>query len=176
MPCNSYRTCLINRLESISHHITPLVINSLGGGHTQTHTHTDVHTETILRNHLRAWFKNNWIEHYHSWYSRVDKKRPHQRREYLSLTSIQKFLIGKCCCWRWSDNSGTIIIIPKFFFSSWSLKFAKFFLAFLYNSSDDLPIFCWQSFIMQVFANILPYQYFAMYGSFYCGASFYNNV
>ena len=29
---------------------------------------------------------------------------------------------------------------------------------------------------MQVFANILPYQYFAMYGSFYCGASFYNNV
>ena len=41
--------------ESISHHIPPLVINSLGGEHTHmqkhthTHTHTDVSTETILR-------------------------------------------------------------------------------------------------------------------------------
>ena len=38
----------------------PLVINSLGGGHTyirthtQTHTHTDVHTETSLRNQACA--------------------------------------------------------------------------------------------------------------------------
>ena len=32
----------------------PLVINSLGGNY--THTHTDVRTETILRNQVRAWF------------------------------------------------------------------------------------------------------------------------
>ena len=47
----------------------PLVINSLRGGHTQTdtntHTYTDAHTETILRNQMCiglwpacAWFKN----------------------------------------------------------------------------------------------------------------------
>ena len=44
-------------MGSISRHITPLVINSLGGGHTQTHTHTDVRTETILKNQACAWFK-----------------------------------------------------------------------------------------------------------------------
>ena len=34
-------------MESISHHITPLVINSLGGGpHTHTHTHANTHTHT----------------------------------------------------------------------------------------------------------------------------------
>ena len=30
-------------MESISHHITLLVINSLGGGH--THTHANTHTD-----------------------------------------------------------------------------------------------------------------------------------
>ena len=64
---------LTNRMGSISHHITPLVINSLGGGDTHTHTHTHTHTqayrrsqtEVILRNQActglrpaRAWFKN----------------------------------------------------------------------------------------------------------------------
>ena len=46
--------------QSYEVHITPLVINSLGGGHTHkhTHTHTDVHTETLSRNHARGWFKN----------------------------------------------------------------------------------------------------------------------
>ena len=48
-----------------------LVINSLGGRHTQTCTHTDVRTESILRNQAcashklaRAWFKNllKWID------------------------------------------------------------------------------------------------------------------
>ena len=59
-------------MESILCHIMPLVINSLGGGHTHTHTHT--HTQThiqtirtgpILGNQARAglrparaWFKN----------------------------------------------------------------------------------------------------------------------
>ena len=49
-------------MGSISHHITPLVINSLGGGH--THTHAYIRTETILINQarrpapVRTWFKN----------------------------------------------------------------------------------------------------------------------
>ena len=29
-------------MGSISHHITPLVVNSLGGGDTHTHTHTHI--------------------------------------------------------------------------------------------------------------------------------------
>ena len=39
-------------MGSISYHIRPLASNSLGGGHAQrqTHAHTDVRTETILRN------------------------------------------------------------------------------------------------------------------------------
>jgi len=32
-------TCLTNHKSSISHHITPLVINSLGGRHTHTHAY-----------------------------------------------------------------------------------------------------------------------------------------
>ena len=34
----SHKTCLTNHIWSISHHITPLVINALGA-ETQTHTH-----------------------------------------------------------------------------------------------------------------------------------------
>ena len=61
------RTCLANHTRSISHHITPLVIHSLGGGHTdtQTHTHAYIRTEVISINQARAglrparaWFKN----------------------------------------------------------------------------------------------------------------------
>ena len=33
-------------MESISRHITPIVINSLGGGHTHTHANTHTHTHT----------------------------------------------------------------------------------------------------------------------------------
>ena len=32
----------------------PLVINALGGEHTDTHTHTDVQTKAISRNQVRA--------------------------------------------------------------------------------------------------------------------------
>ena len=39
----SRKTCLTNRTWPISHHITPLVINGLGGGHTDTCTHTYQH-------------------------------------------------------------------------------------------------------------------------------------
>jgi len=37
------KTCLTNHKGSISHHIMPLVINSLGGGHTHTHTQARSH-------------------------------------------------------------------------------------------------------------------------------------
>ena len=43
-------------MESISHHITPLVIHSLGGGHTHTHTHAYRHSRTeaiIVSNYSR---------------------------------------------------------------------------------------------------------------------------
>ena len=49
----NFRTCLTN-------HMSPLVINSLGGGY----THTDVHTKAILRHQVctglwpvHIWFK-----------------------------------------------------------------------------------------------------------------------
>ena len=67
---NNYN-CHITAIELINQsnevHITPLVINGLGGGHTHTDTHTNTHTNThihiqtirtgsILRNQVRAWF------------------------------------------------------------------------------------------------------------------------
>ena len=53
-------------MGSVSRHITPLVINSLGGGHTRKHTHIlTIRTGSTLRNQARpglwparAWFKN----------------------------------------------------------------------------------------------------------------------
>ena len=56
LPYSSCRTCLTNCMGSISCHIMPLVISSLGGRH--AHTHTDVCTETTLRNQACAWFIN----------------------------------------------------------------------------------------------------------------------
>ena len=47
----SHRTFLTNHIGSISHHITPLVINSLGGRHTHTYTHTHAHTHTHTNTH-----------------------------------------------------------------------------------------------------------------------------
>ena len=45
----SRKTCLTNRTRPISHHITPLVINGLGGGHTDTRTYTQTHTRILTR-------------------------------------------------------------------------------------------------------------------------------
>ena len=49
----SHSTCLTNRIGSISHHIMPLVINSFGGGHTNTHAYRHSRTEAILGNQAR---------------------------------------------------------------------------------------------------------------------------
>ena len=57
---NSCRIHLANNLGSISRHITPLVINSLRGRHTHVHMHTDVRTETILRNQHVPGLKTEW--------------------------------------------------------------------------------------------------------------------
>ena len=38
-------------MRSISDHIIPLVINSLRGGHTDTHVQTDTHTHAQTRTH-----------------------------------------------------------------------------------------------------------------------------
>ena len=93
------RTCLANRMGSISCHITPLVINSLGGGHTHTNTHTDVRTETILRNQasaglwpVRFWFKNTLHGNHLGWerlvslantYNSIRQCSPHQLLHFI---------------------------------------------------------------------------------------------
>ena len=41
-------------MGSISRHITPLVINSLGGGHTHTRKHTDVRAQDQFQKTRRA--------------------------------------------------------------------------------------------------------------------------
>ena len=53
-------------MRSISRHIAPLVIDSLGGGHTHEHTHTDVRTETILRNQVRRSAAGAHLVHLHT--------------------------------------------------------------------------------------------------------------
>ena len=50
--CHITAVDLFNQLYEV--HITPLIISSLGGRDTYTDTHTDVCTETILRNQVRA--------------------------------------------------------------------------------------------------------------------------
>ena len=58
LPYKSHRTYLTNHKGSILHYITPLVINSLEGGHIHTYTcmHTDRHlrTEAIPRNQVHV--------------------------------------------------------------------------------------------------------------------------
>jgi len=61
------KTCLTNYKGSISHHITPLVINSLGGGHTHIHTHASIltsRTKAISRNQLHT-----GLQPAHTWFN-----------------------------------------------------------------------------------------------------------
>ena len=91
---------------------------------------------------------------------RFDKKTtPHQHGEYLSLTPAQKFLIGKC-----TAEDGVTAIIPKPFLTIYQIH--QFFDQLSSNSFGVSPIYYCQSFIMQAFANILPYQYFATYSKY----------
>ena len=62
--CNKLKSCrmgLTNHTWPTLHHVTPLVIIGLGGGHTHIHTHTDFRTKTISKNQVHAaahaWFK-----------------------------------------------------------------------------------------------------------------------
>ena len=48
----------------ISHHITPLVINSLGGRH--THTHTNKHTHTQTHTHIQMSAQEQFQETSHA--------------------------------------------------------------------------------------------------------------
>jgi len=59
------KTCLTNHKSFISHHITPLVINSLGGGHTHTCILTS-RTKAISRNQLHA---SLWPAH--AWFNKI---------------------------------------------------------------------------------------------------------
>ena len=43
----SSKTCLANHTQSISHHITPLAINVLRGGHMGTQRDTDTQTKAF---------------------------------------------------------------------------------------------------------------------------------
>ena len=64
LPYKSHKTYLTNRMGSTSHHIMPLVTNSLGDGqtdgrtdghtHTHTHTHKHTHTHTHTRTHIHT--------------------------------------------------------------------------------------------------------------------------
>ena len=50
-------------MRSISRHITPLVVNSLGRGHIHTHAYIPtIRTGSILRNQARTWFKKKLNE------------------------------------------------------------------------------------------------------------------
>ena len=70
-------------MRSISRHITPLVIDSLGRGHTHTHTQAripTIRTGSILRNQARAglrpahaWF-NNHVHKFKNLFSQSDVK------------------------------------------------------------------------------------------------------
>ena len=55
-------SCHIKAIELIypiiGVYITPLVINSLGGGHTNTHTHTHTHTQAYRHSRTEAILRN----------------------------------------------------------------------------------------------------------------------
>ena len=56
---------LTNHTRPISHHITPLVINTLGGRHTDRNTDTETDTHNDFKKTRRAWPKAM-----HSWFKK----------------------------------------------------------------------------------------------------------
>ena len=100
LPYKSHRTYLPNHMGSISHHIMPLVINSLRVGHTHTCKHIHMHirrhsqTEAILRN-ISGSFPQKWKFRSSCWKGRennicIERKhiRPRIRSySYVSLST-----------------------------------------------------------------------------------------
>ena len=60
----SCKTCLTNHTWSISHHITPVVINTLSGGHRDTHIPTCKPRKPGVRRPTHALFKINFCVSY----------------------------------------------------------------------------------------------------------------
>ena len=50
----SCKTCLTNRTQPISHHITTLVVNALRGGHTDTHTYQRMNQNNFKKPGVRG--------------------------------------------------------------------------------------------------------------------------
>ena len=80
----SCKTCLTNHMQSISHHIMPLVINALEGGHTQRHT--DMGTKAISRNQVCAglWLVHAWFKKFYE----VDKIASESSYKTLKILEI----------------------------------------------------------------------------------------
>ena len=67
LPYKSHRSYLTNHMESISHHITPLAINSLRA---DTHTHTHKCKHTRMHRHLhRNNIKKPGVRPAHAWFN-----------------------------------------------------------------------------------------------------------
>ena len=77
-----------NRIGSISCHITPIVINSLGGGHTHTHILT-IYTGSILRNQVCAGLRPAC-----AWFKNVKKVRKFSETLILWTTRLMFFKLG----------------------------------------------------------------------------------
>ena len=62
----STRMGLTNHTWPISHHIVPLVINDLGGRHTDRHAHTHTHTHTRTHTHTHMHVHTHTCTHTHT--------------------------------------------------------------------------------------------------------------
>ena len=71
-------------MRSTSHHIKPLVINALGGGHTQRHT--DMGAKAISRNQMCAslWPAHAWLKKFYE----VDKIASESSYKTLKIVEI----------------------------------------------------------------------------------------
>ena len=76
----------------------------------------------------------------------------------LEFNFRSEVLNRQVCCQRWSNSNSTIL------FQAFAHDSPNSPIFLWYSSFGDLPIYYRQSFIMQVFINILPYQYFFVYG------------
>jgi len=96
-------TCLTNHKSSISHHITPLVINSLGGKrtHTQTYSHCgQKQFQETSCGPARVWFKNIFtciaeIGDIHSWWKGISDC---SGQNFWKLTQLHGWLINLLMC------------------------------------------------------------------------------